>query len=130
MNYSGYLKDNEGNIYYPRPNIKITTGIEFETGRIIDGKTEYGMIKNLGTAPNNERKDYSTVDLSSSFTVSRYLIYAKNKSNKQILSIPFIALNLTDMTSAYLNDAKNIPCKANWDMSNFDLWIEIYYFKK
>lgn len=110
--------------------INVTTGIEFETGRIIDGKTEYGMIKNLGTAPNNERKDYSIVNLSSSFTVSRYLIYAKNKSNKQILSIPFIALNLTDITSAYLNDAKNILCKANWDMSNFDLWIEIYYFKK
>ncbi|MGN1269341.1 MAG: hypothetical protein ACI4UU_00500 [Clostridia bacterium] len=42
MNYSGYFKDSEGNLYYPRSMQKITTGVEFETGRIIDGKKEYG----------------------------------------------------------------------------------------
>lgn len=42
MNYTGYFIDENGNKYYPKPNIKITTGVEFETGRIINGKKEYG----------------------------------------------------------------------------------------
>lgn len=41
MNYAGVLKDKEGNVYYLETIIKITTGEEYKTGRIIDGKEEY-----------------------------------------------------------------------------------------
>lgn len=37
--------------------INITTGTEFETGRIIDGRKEYGKIINIGKLPNASTKE-------------------------------------------------------------------------
>lgn len=34
-------------------NVKITTGQEFKTGRIISGKEEYGKRIDFGALPNN-----------------------------------------------------------------------------
>ena len=40
--------------------LKITTGKEFTTGRIIDGKVEYGKIINVGNLPNATTKNINT----------------------------------------------------------------------
>lgn len=39
---------------------KIVNGVEFETGRIIDGKVEYGKILNIGVVPSATSKTYAT----------------------------------------------------------------------
>lgn len=40
--------------------VNITTGVEFETGRIIDGKKEYGKRIDCGKLPDNTYKDVET----------------------------------------------------------------------
>ena len=39
---------------------KIVNGVEFETGRIIDGKVEYGKILNIGVVPSATSNTYAT----------------------------------------------------------------------
>lgn len=51
MNYEGVLQDEAGNNFYPKTVTRITTGEEFETGRLIDGKKEYCKRYNIGKLP-------------------------------------------------------------------------------
>lgn len=51
MNYEGILEDKDGNKFYPKTVTRITTGEEYETGRIIDGKIEYCKRLNIGKLP-------------------------------------------------------------------------------
>lgn len=40
--------------------INITSGVEYETGQIIDGKKEYGKRINCGRGPNNGTRSVAT----------------------------------------------------------------------
>jgi hypothetical protein len=43
---------NESQLDYQKPNIRI--GIEYETGRLRDGKIEYGYLMDCGTIPSGD----------------------------------------------------------------------------
>lgn len=108
--------------------LNITTGTEYETGRIIDGKKEFGLRKNLGAFANSGRKDFNT-GLSSSYKITKYQLFAKNKSNEQVLTVPFMSLENTEYLSGYFNDPSLIATKNNDNFSGYDLIIEVYYTK-
>lgn len=108
--------------------LNITTGTEYETGRIIDGKKEYGLRKNLGAFANSGRKDFST-GLSGSCKITKYHLFAKNKSNGQVLTVPFMNLSNTQYLAGYFNDPALVATMNNYDFSGYDLIIEVYYTK-
>ena len=62
--------------------LNITTGTEYETGRIIDGKKEYAKRINCGKGPNNE-----TIQVETGLTNVEY-----TKIEFSILSMTFILL--------------------------------------
>lgn len=106
----------------------ITTGTEYETGRIIDNKKEYGLRKNLGALPNSTNTTYNT-GLSSAYKITKYQLFAKNRTNNQLLTVPFISLNNSQYISAYCDDANTISAMNNFNSSSYDLIIEINYTK-
>lgn len=110
--------------------LNITTGVEFETGRTIDGKKEYGLYKNLGTLSDieNKSKIFKT-GISDSYKVIKYQLFAKNKTNGQLLTIPFINLTNTQFLSAYLNSPNDLIARSNYDFYEYDLVIDISYIK-
>lgn len=108
--------------------LNITTGVEYETGRIIDGKKEYGLRKNLGAFANSGRKDFNT-GLSSSYKITKYQLFAKNKSSGQVLTVPFMNLSNTQYLAGYFNDPTLVATMNNYDFSGYDLIIEVYYTK-
>ena len=118
----GNLKNNK------LDKIEITTGVEFETGRIIDGKKEYEKTINLGSLANADTSSFKT-GLSTSDTIKSYQFFARNRQNQQFLTVPFLALNGTDYISAYFNDNQNIITRTNWDATNYDLILDVYYTK-
>lgn len=108
--------------------LNITTGTEFETGRIIEGKKEYGLRKKIGAFANSGRKDFNT-GLSSSYKITKYQLFAKHKTSGQMLTVPFINLTNTQYLSAYFNDITLIATMNNYDFSGYDLIVEVYYTK-
>lgn len=106
----------------------ITSGTEYETGRIIDGNKEFGLRKNLGALPNSTNTTYNT-GLSNSYKIKKYQLFAKNRGSEQLLSIPFINLHNTVYISGYLDNANLISLKTNDNFSGYDLIIEVYYTK-
>lgn len=108
--------------------LNITNGTEYQTGRIIDGKKEYGLRKNLGAFANSGRKDFST-GLSGSCKITKYHLFAKNKSNGQVLTVPFMNLSNTQYLAGYFNDPALVVTMNNYDFSGYDLIIEVYYTK-
>lgn len=108
--------------------LNITNGTEYQTGRIIDGKKEYGLRKNLGAFANSGRKDFST-GLSGSCKITKYHLFAKNKSNGQVLTVPFMNLSNTQYLAGYFNDPALVATMNNYDFSGYDLIIEVYYTK-
>ena len=108
--------------------LNITTGTEFETGRIIDGKKEYGLRKNLGSLPNSTNTTYNT-GVSNSYKITKYQLFAKNKTNNQVLTVPFMNLRNTQYISAYFENANTISAMCNFDGSAYELVIELYYTK-
>lgn len=105
-----------------------STGTEYETGGIIDGKKEYGLRKNLGALPDSTRTTYNT-GLSSSYKITKYQLFAKRRGDEQLLSIPFINLQNTHYLSGYLDNANLISVMTDTDFSGYDLIIEVYYTK-
>lgn len=108
--------------------LNITTGTEYQSGRIIDGKKEYGLRKNLGAFANSGRKDFNT-GLSGSYKITKYQLFAKNKTNNQVLTVPFMSLDNTQYLAGYFNDANLIVTMNNFNFSKYDLIIEVYYTK-
>lgn len=106
----------------------ITSGVEYLTGRFIDSKKEFGLRKNLGALPNSTNTTYKT-GLSSSYKIKKYQLFAKNRGNEQLLSIPFIDLKNTHYISGYLDNANLISVMTDYNFSGYDLILEIYYTK-
>lgn len=58
-------------------------------------------------------------------TIKSYQLFAKNRTNQQLLTVPFLALNGTDYISAYLDNNQTITAKTNWNASSFDLILRV-----
>lgn len=126
MNYSGYLKDSEGNIYYPRPNIKITNGIEFETGRVIDGKKEYGKRINCGYLTNGGT---TTVDTGLG---NQSIIYTDIRGIAEAgWQYPYVmSPQGTNSGIAEVSvSGSSLKIKSNADLSSYIGYVELHYIK-
>lgn len=108
--------------------LNITTGTEYETGRIIDGKKEFGLRKNLGALPDSTNTTYNT-GVSNSYKITKYQLFAKHKTSNQVLTVPFMSLNNTQYISAYFDNANTISAMCNFNASAYELVIELYYTK-
>lgn len=103
---------------------KITTGTEFETGRIIDGRKEYGKIINIGKLPNASTKEIAfsveglrNIRFSGQARAGTYIInFVPQKINDSsiVLSMNNNKLFVTTYTSNYIN---------------YEGEIEVYYTK-
>lgn len=109
--------------------VKITTGQEFKTGRIIDGKEVYGRRINFGALPNNTSKtvshgiNFSTakyISMQCDFQETNYKISFQNYGIKpQTTNEPIIA---------FVGNAV-IGIKTVSDMSAYTGFVTIYYTK-
>lgn len=104
----------------------ITTGVEFKTGRIIDGNEEYGKRIYFGTLPNNSSKSVAH-NITNANKITGYQTFAYYKDGRfGGLTIPravgndYIELQLTET---------DIFIASNIDASYFNAEIEIYYTK-
>lgn len=125
-----WVKNNNG-VYVPfvleNKPINITTGVEFETGRIIDGKKEYGKKINISSFPNNV-----SISIDSGLRNVNYLNLEGMAGN----GTNFFPINCTrpiDGTDegsigAYIaSNEITIQCKS--DRSSYSGHITVYYTK-
>lgn len=111
-------------------NIKsiITTGVEYETGRIIDGKIEYAKRINLGTLPNAAEIRIQT-NIGRKVQLIKLEAAARRSSDKVDFPIPYasIADPNTNMQIVTLNDCQYIQVKTSSDKSDCTAVATIYY---
>lgn len=107
--------------------LNITTGTEYVTGRIIDGKKEYAKRINCGNLPNAEAK-YVQTGLQN-ITLTRAIDGVMLSSNSQRgLPAPNITSGNTIMV--YLNGtgtALTFNTQFNW--SSYTAYVELFYTK-
>lgn len=104
----------------------IIPSLEIITNETYNDKPIYRLRKIVGNCPNNTKLAYNT-GLKEEYPIVDYKLFATR--NNQVLNIPFVALNLSDMIAGYLDNANLISCASNWDASSFYLWIDILYIK-
>ena len=121
MNYSGYFKDSEGNIYYPRNMQRITTGTEYETDRMIDGKKVYVKRINCGALPNSDGKDVGTGINFSLCSLVDYKIILSTNSNY------ILQENLSDVRIVISKEWNTIQIVTQSNRSDYNLIIELYF---
>lgn len=139
VNYDG----NEipsGYIAVEDEKINIITGQEFETGRKIDNKKEYGKRINFGNLPNAIEKSFSTNLKTSEVTLTGVdgIAYTNTGEDDYALTLPDInpndasqATRLTfDTGIADGNRVWNVKVRTGIDRSNYVAYINVYYIKK
>lgn len=106
-------------------NQVITTGTEYETGRIIDGKKEYGKKINIGALPNATAK-YIATGLSNVKVVDYSgMAFSSNAGRK----IPFASEgNYVDI---YPNSSgATFTINTNYDYSSYsEAYLDVHYTK-
>jgi hypothetical protein len=124
-----FVKNNDGGYEEFYKPVTVTDGVEFETGRIVNGKREYCTRLNLGPLPNATAIDYPT-GLDSSYVVTHYHLYGLG-SDTRCFSLPFFNLsNPSYHVLGYVKGGPSVVCtKSNYDVSAYDLIVEISYIK-
>ena len=105
----------------------ITTGTEYETGRIIDGKKEYAKRINCGNLPNAEAK-YVQTGLQN-ITLTRAIDGVMLSSNSQ-RGLPAPSVTAANTIMVYLNGigtTLTINTQFNW--SSYTAYVELFYVK-
>lgn len=107
----------------------ITTGQEFETGRIIDGKKEYGKILDLGIVPSNTQQTYTTgISLA---TLDRYtFISGYTSSTWAITMVPQKIDNNSIVLTMAGKDLKITTYLTSYADANYKAYVELHYLKK
>ena len=110
--------------------VKITTGQEFKTGRIIDGKEEYGKRINFGALPNNTSKTISHGINFYNCTFTGMQCDFQNTSGYKI-SFQNYGIDPTSNSSSIIafigNSVASIKTSSN--MSNYTGFVTICYTK-
>ena len=107
--------------------LNITTGTEYETGRIIDGKKEYGKRINCGNLPNAQAK-YVQTGLEN-ITLTRAIEGVMLNSGSQ-RGLPAPSVTAANTIMIYLNGtgtALTINTQFNW--SSYTAYVELFYTK-
>lgn len=102
--------------------INVTTGTEYETGRLINGKKEYGYYYNgFGALPNNTAKAINT-GLSTSNTYTKITGIAIKNDGTDYRPIPNQNIKIY-FENGWINIA------TSEDLSAYKAIFEIYYTK-
>ena len=110
--------------------VKITTGQEFKTGRIIDGKEEYGKRIDFGALPNNTTKTISHGINFSNCTFTTMQCDFQNTSGYKI-SFQSYGIDPTSNSSPIIAFVGNsvASIKTSNNMSSYTGFITICYTK-
>ena len=105
----------------------IVTGEEYETGRVIDGKKEYGKRINFGALPNNTAKEVDIGLTNIVFTKAFEVIAYKSGV---AISLPLVSATAisSNIYIAIINNKINITTKADYS-SYTNCFVDIYYSK-
>ncbi len=125
-----YVKNDNGvyeEFYKP---IKITTGVEYETGRIINGKKEYGKRISCGALPNNTTKDIETglTNVSLTRPVTGFFT---DTTQYSVFPLPYISSYLAGLVSVYATKTNTkVTIKTGEDKSAYTIsYVDLYYTK-
>lgn len=104
----------------------IQTGVEFETGRYIDGEKEYGKILSIGTIPNNTSETYYTgLD-----SFGRYTYVDGYTSNAW--GVKFVPQKINDSSIVLTQEGDKLRVQtwtSTYADANYQGYIEIHYLK-
>lgn len=128
MNYSGNLRDNEGNVFYPKTVTQITTGEEFETGRIIDGNKEYGKQFSPIALPSSAGNVTISTGLGNVNFIKLEGAILKDGGTLNT-NLPYMYTGSESVYHYYNNSSKTITIRATGDMSSYKVVETIYYTK-
>lgn len=105
---------------------KIAFNIEYETGRIIDEKKEYGKVINIGPLPNTDLKTIAHGLTNVTYTKIEGVAISKGI----YLPLPYVGME-GDITSSISLDVvnQNIRVYAGIDRSTLSGIVTLYYTK-
>ena len=109
--------------------VKITTGEEYETNIIIDGKKVYFRAVDLGALPNNTSKNIADQGMESNILVHYICGVAHNNTNIRAFSIPGFGPGLIAV-GLHRISFRNILIETNGDLSSYSATAYIYYSYK
>lgn len=105
---------------------KITSGVEFETGRIVDGKKEYGKIIHTGTVPSATTKAYA-IGITG---FDRYTFMDGYTSNAWVVKM--VPQKIDDLSIVLTGNGPNIEITtytSHWSDANYQCYVELHYLK-
>lgn len=108
--------------------VNITTGVEFETGRIIDGKKEYGKRFNAITLPSSANNKTIATGLGDINFIKLEGSISKDGGSESS-NLPYMYTGQPDVYHYYSNNSKNITIRVTGDMSAYQVVETIYYTK-
>ena len=108
---------------------RITTGYEYETGRIISGSKEYAKRINFGAMPNATSKTIAHgIDFSKSSFISMQCNFQETNYKISFQNYGIKPQTTNEPIIAFVGNTV-ISIKTVSDMSNYTGFVTIYYIK-
>lgn len=108
--------------------LNITTGTEFETGRIIDGKKEYAKRFAAVALPSSAGNITVQTGLGNINFIKLEGSISKTDGSESS-NLPYSYTGQADVYHYYSNSSKNITIRVSGDMSNYQVVETIHYTK-
>lgn len=108
--------------------LNITTGTEYETGRIIDGKKEYAKRFTAIALPSSA----SNIIIQTGLTNINFIKLEGSISNtdgSESSNLPYLYTGKPNVYHYFSNTSKNITIRVSGDMSNYRVVETIFYTK-
>ena len=110
------------------PN-NITTGAEFKTGRIIDGKEEYGKRIDCGALPDGTGLRTIAHGISN-FMVTKIEAYAYSSTYGRWMTLPLVENGAGSAYNVSINvDTTKITLNSDNSQAHYNAYVTIYYTK-
>lgn len=104
---------------------KIVTGQEIETNDYLDNKKIYRKRMYCGAIPNNSIK--RVPHELNNITFINFSAIGRNQ-NGSVFAFPFVDLVSSHFTICQVSPTE-IVLQANYDISNYDIYVDLYYTK-
>lgn len=135
----GLMFDESGAIYAQvqhNDNYNINTGNQIRIGSFISGQDDYNLYRSCidcGAGPNNTTKKV-TFELSAN-GMDRHIIDIRgiaigaNSSYKEILPVPYTALNTADQLQLYHDGVDSICLRASGNFTGYNVMVYVLYYE-
>lgn len=108
--------------------LNITTGTEYETGRIIDGKKEYAKRFSAIVLPSSTSNTNIQTGLTNINFIKLEGSISKTDGSENS-NLPWSYTGKPNVYHYFSNTSKNITIRVSGDMSNYQVVETIYYTK-